>query len=175
MKPSRKPYRKPFAGDPFYPLEIVHMATKHPQNELPDHLHDHCEIVYVYGGHGTFFIDDTFYDKSPGDLFLIPGNTIHRAFPDADRPILSSALFFAPAFPGAADPRDDYAPLGCFETARRDKRYKLEAPADVKADVERLLGLIAEEMRQKRTGYREAARLALGQLLLRLNRYVLTE
>ena len=84
-----RPFRKPFFGDPAFPFEMVHRATKYPQFELPDHLHDRCEIVYVHSGRGTFFIDDTLYEKAPGDLFLIPGDTIHRAFPDADDPIVS--------------------------------------------------------------------------------------
>ncbi|MGP3786331.1 cupin domain-containing protein [Paenibacillus sp. 1A_MP2] len=67
-----------------------------PQNELPDHLHDWHEIIYVYRGKGTIFIDTGLEDMQEGDLFIIPGSTVHRALPDAGNPVTSSALFFSP-------------------------------------------------------------------------------
>lgn len=170
-----KPFRKPFFGDAAFPFEMVHRATKHPQFELPDHLHDRCEIVYVHSGSGTFFIDDTLYEKKPGDLFLIPGNTIHRAFPNAADPIVSTALFFAPAFVEPTVPDDSYTPLGCFEQARRARRCRLVPPERLKARIEALIEEMHAELTAARAGYREAVRLSLGRLLLLLNRHLLPE
>ncbi|TLS53775.1 helix-turn-helix domain-containing protein [Paenibacillus antri] len=166
-----KPYRKPFFGDPLFPVDIVFQGLKKPENELPDHLHDRYELVYVHQGRGTFFIDETFYEKTAGDLFVIPGNTIHRSFPDEADPIVSTALFFAPALAAEAPSEEDgYRPLRCFESARKRKRYKLELAADARDDAERMLGRIHEELEGRRLGYREAVRLLLRELLLRLNR-----
>jgi len=170
-----RPIRKPFFGDPSFPFEIVHRATKYPQFELPDHLHDRCEIVYVHGGCGTFFIDDTLYEKKPGDLFLIPGGTIHRAFPDAADPIVSTAVFFAPAFVEPAVPDGSYTPLGCFDQARRARRCRLVPPDPLRAQIEALLDEMHEELTGARPGCREAVRLALCRLLLLLNRHLLPE
>ena len=170
-----RPFRKPFFGDPSFPFEMVHRATKYPQFELPDHLHDRCEIVYIHSGRGTFFIDDTLYEKAPGDLFLIPGGTIHRAFPDAADPIVSTAVFFAPAFAEPAVPDGSYAPLGCFEEARRARRCRLVPPEPLRERIEALLEEIHEELAAARPGYREAVRLALCRLLLLLNRHLLPE
>lgn len=61
-----KPFRKPFFGDPLFPFEINHKNIKKQDNELPDHLHDRYELVYVYQGKGTFFIDNTWYEKKVG-------------------------------------------------------------------------------------------------------------
>ncbi|WP_309120487.1 helix-turn-helix domain-containing protein [Paenibacillus sp.] len=168
-----KPYRKPFFGDPLFPVDLVFQGLKKPENELPDHLHDRYELVYVHQGRGTFFIDETFYEKNAGDLFVIPGNAIHRSIPDEAEPIVSTALFFAPALAAEApSDADGYRPLRCFESARKRKRYKLElsADADARNDVERILGRIHEELEERRLGYREAVRLLLRELLLRLNR-----
>ena len=49
-----QPYRKSFAGDPLFPFEIVYKTIKYPDNELPNHLHDHYELVYVHSGQGIF-------------------------------------------------------------------------------------------------------------------------
>ncbi|THF73468.1 helix-turn-helix domain-containing protein [Cohnella fermenti] len=172
------PYRKPFFGDPLFPFELVYHDKKSRARELPDHLHDRYELVYVHRGSGTFFIDKTFYEKKPGDLFVIPGNTIHRSTPDESDPYVTSALFFSPAFAKTESLDDSYSPLRSFETARKLKSYKLEMPEELRDAFETLLGKINLELRNKELGYREAVRLSLGDLLLRLNRHaasVLTE
>lgn len=114
-----QPYRKSFAGDPLFPFEIVYKTIKYPDNELPDHLHDHYELVYVHSGQGIFFIDNCWYQKSAGDLFVIPGNTIHHSLPDLEDPIVSSAIFFAPSLIAGPLLGDGYFPLQCYEIARK--------------------------------------------------------
>lgn len=169
-----KPFRKPFSGDPLFPFEIVHKTVKKQDNELPDHLHDRFELVYVHQGKGTFFIDNTWYEKKSGDLFIIPGNTIHHSLPDNDNPIISSALYFAPTLL-ATNPLDDsYTHLFCYDYARKKKSYKLELPADLKSMAEMSIEEIAEELRAHRTGYHEAVRLIVCQLLLQINRFIVT-
>lgn len=165
-----RPFRKTFFGDPLFPFDIIYKDKKSPQRELPDHLHDRYELVYVYTGKGTFFIDDTFYEMLPGDLFVIPGNTIHRAHPDERDPVLSTAVFFAPAFAQGESSDDAYSDLRCFEIARKRKRYKIELPSPLSTLTESALEQMEGEVRHRKTGYREAARLHLRLLLLQLNR-----
>ncbi|MBW5449086.1 helix-turn-helix domain-containing protein [Cohnella sp. CFH 77786] len=165
------PYRKPFFGDPLFPFDINYKDIKSPQQELPDHLHDRFELVYVYAGKGTFFIDKTFYEKTPGDLFVIPGNTIHRSFPDPDDPIVSTAVFFAPALAQAGTFDEGYSGLRCFELARNRKSFKIELPDELRKPLETVLDGMEEELRLQRNGYRHAVRLLLQQLLLQVNRY----
>lgn len=57
------PLRKPFQGDPLFPMEMVYRTKKSPQLELPHHLHDLYELVYVYQGKGTFFIENKLMEK----------------------------------------------------------------------------------------------------------------
>ncbi|RKP57348.1 AraC family transcriptional regulator [Cohnella endophytica] len=168
------PIRKPFRLDPIFPFDIVFKDRKNSRTELPDHLHDLYELVYVYEGKGTFFIDNAFYEKEEGDLFLIPGNTIHRSFPDADRPILSTAVFFAPAFVESSSLDDAYVPLRCFDIARKKKQYKIELTEEFKQRTRETLDEIADELRNKEPGYRHAVRLGLQRLLLTLGRLPFT-
>ena len=70
-----------------------------------------------------------------GDLFLIPGSTVHRALPDAGNPVTSSALFFSPSYllqlPEACPP----PLLHPFERCRKRRIYKgiLILPSEYKS------------------------------------------
>ncbi|MCM3748710.1 AraC family transcriptional regulator [Paenibacillus pasadenensis] len=167
-----KPFRKPFLGDPLFPFHIHHQHVKHPEDELPDHLHEHYELVYIHQGAGRFFIDNSVYEKKSGDLFIIPGNTVHRSLPDELNPIISTAVFFAPAFASADLYDDSYSPLQCFDSARRQKHYKFELPPIEHSVIEAALALMNEEQNKRPDGYRTSIRLELGKLLLYLNRYL---
>ncbi|MBB6674931.1 helix-turn-helix domain-containing protein [Cohnella nanjingensis] len=160
--------KRRFSDDPLFPFDIVHRDTKSPETELPDHLHDRYEIVYIHQGKGTFFIDQSFFEMRPGDLFVIPGNTIHRAFPDGVDRITSTAVFFAPPLLRQPALGDGYACMRIFEQARREHRYRL--PGTPSAEIERLLDAIQKELRDQASGYRQAVLLELHRLLLALNR-----
>ncbi len=164
------PIRKSFSDDPLFPFGFVHKDTKSPQRELPDHLHDRYELVYVYGGKGTIFIDQKFYDMGQGDLFVIPGNSIHRAFPDPVDPVTSTAVFFSPSMISYEKLDDSYNSLRCFELARKRKHYKIETTGQLQEQTEAILEEIHDELQLKRIGYRHAILLFLQRWLLLLNR-----
>ncbi|TYP72046.1 AraC family transcriptional regulator [Paenibacillus methanolicus] len=165
-----QPIRKPFRLDPLFPFELVHRGIRYSENELPDHVHDLYELVYIHEGKGTFFIDQALYDKGPGDLFLIPGNTVHRAFPSADEPIMSTALFFAPSFAQPVLPGEDYRPLRSFEIARQRQQYKFTLSEPVRTRIEANIAAMASEWHAKAPGYRHAMWLQAHQVLLELSR-----
>lgn len=167
-----KPIRKPFFGDPLFPFELAYKNVRKQINELPDHLHDRYELVYIHQGKGVFFIDNTWYEKKAGDLFIIPGNTIHHSLPHHEDPIVSSALFFAPTLL-AMDPLDDsYHNLLCFDFARKKRIYRLEQPEFLMSFTEMALAQIHGELEDRKAGYHEAVKLITCQLLLQINRFV---
>ncbi|MGM0883797.1 MAG: AraC family transcriptional regulator [Bacillota bacterium] len=166
------PYRKKFDAITAFPFECVYRDTKSAQNELPDHFHDWYEVVFIYSGKGTFFIDQTFYDAVPGDVFMIPGNTIHRSFPDPEDPKTSTALFFNASLVHNPPLGDSFSYLRCFEQAKRRKAYKLSAGADERRQLVMLLESIHMEETNKQPGYRQAILLQLQQILLLLGRAI---
>lgn len=170
-----KPFRKPFSGDPLFPLELTYQSEKKQTNELPDHLHDHYELVFIHRGKGVFFIDHTWYEKKRGDLFLIPGNTIHHALPNHEDPILSSALFFSPALLAMEPVDDGYHNLMGFDLARKHHSYRIEQPEPLIAYTEWALEQMHRELTARQTGYREAVKLTACQLLLQMNRHLQSE
>ncbi|CAM3989155.1 AraC family transcriptional regulator [Saccharibacillus endophyticus] len=167
-----KPLRKPFDGDPLFPLELSYRTMKKPIDELPDHLHDRYEIVFVHSGQGVFFIDDAWYEKKAGDLFLIPGNTIHRSLPHDEDPVVSSVLFFAPRLLHTESVDGAYHALLCFDRARKHKTYRLELPDSLIAEIEASFKEIHLELERQQLGSREAVKLIASTLLLRINRLI---
>ncbi|NOV02461.1 AraC family transcriptional regulator [Paenibacillus planticolens] len=166
------PVRKIFDTNDAFPFSFAYKNTKSSQSELPDHFHDWFEIVYVYRGKGTFFIDHTFYDMKQGDLFLIPGNTIHRATPDKETPVTSTAVYFSPGMIQAPQLGDSFSYLHSFEHAARVRHYKLELLLPQRQHMEPHLESIQRELKQTSPGHRQAIFLQLLQLLLFIQRDV---
>ncbi|MBD2845636.1 AraC family transcriptional regulator [Paenibacillus sp. IB182496] len=151
------------------PLALAYRDTKSSQCELPDHLHDWYELVYVYAGSGVFFIDRSLYEMKAGDLFLIPGNTIHRAFPEAANPVTSTALYFSPALVQQTV-YDDFAYLDSFRYCAAHQAYKYTGDEAFGRQTRTLLDAVHAELGAFGHGARSAARLLLLQLLLLIGR-----
>ncbi|WP_336772446.1 helix-turn-helix domain-containing protein [Paenibacillus sp. MMO-58] len=166
---------KRFEESDQFPFSFVYRDTKSPQRELPDHLHDWYEIVFVYAGKGTFFINHSFYEMNPGDVFLIPGNTVHRAFPDEDSPVTSSAIFFGPRLIQPMEFGESHSLLRCFEQARKSKSYRLENSLDVRLAFSSLIDAMNDEWLNRLPSYRAAIAVRLYDFLIALNRMALTE
>lgn len=166
------PYRKTFAFNAEFPFEYVYRDAKSAQNELPDHVHDWYEFVYVYTGRGTFLIDHSFYDAEPGDIFLIPGNTLHRSFPLEEDPKRATAFYFSASFVNAPALGDSFSYLQPFETAKRNQSFRLTLAKEKQEQIEAVIEEIHREFCEAKTGYRQAVRLHIQQLLLLVGRYV---
>lgn len=162
--------KKQFANYSHFPFHLVYQDTKSPQHELPDHMHDWYEIVYVYSGQGTIFINHTFYEMNAGDVFLIPGNTVHRALPDEHSPVTSSAIFFAPSLIQPMEPGDSYSLLRCFDQARKRKAYKLDLSMTAKNTLAEWIDAMNDEWNNQLPNYRVAILIRLYDVLLSLNR-----
>ncbi|MEK0313293.1 AraC family transcriptional regulator [Cohnella sp. 56] len=165
-----KPVYKQFNVPPSFPFSMVYRDTKTEQRELPDHLHDWHELVYVHSGKGTFFIDRTFYDMQPGSLFIVPGNTIHRAFPDAVEPVTSTAVFFQAPLVMQPSLGEPFSYLQCLEWSRMNRRHHLPCGTVLQAELERILREIDEELRASEIGVRHAVTLLTQRILLLASR-----
>ena len=168
-----KAVRKQFESPSQFPFYLVFKDTKSPQSELPDHLHDWYEIVYVYEGRGTFFIDQTFHDMSSGDVFIIPGNTIHRAIPDQEIPVTSSAIFFSPLLIQNISLSYSVSYLRLFEDAKRNKIYKYSVKKNDCFTLEHYINEMKNEEIETEPDHEHAIVLNLHLLLLFLKRHCL--
>lgn len=80
-----------------FPFSFAFKSSKDPQDELPNHIYDFHEIIYVHSGKGVFFISNILFQMRAGDVFIVPNNTIHHAKPDKNDLVTSSIIFFSPA------------------------------------------------------------------------------
>lgn len=167
---ARSPVRTTIQSESGIPFRLVYADTKAPQNELPDHLHDWHEIIYVYRGQGTIFIDTGLEDMQTGDLFIIPGSTVHRALPDEINPVTSSALFFSPGLLTAAAGGSASALLSLFERCRRLRVYKRHLTPEEQAKVTAFIEEIHAEFQMENQLSAHAALLRLQLLLIFLER-----
>ncbi|WP_308638771.1 AraC family transcriptional regulator [Paenibacillus silvisoli] len=169
------PLRKHFDPDTSIPIELVLHSTKNLQSELPDHLHDWHEIIYVHSGTGSFFINHSFYEMQAGDLYLIPGNTIHRTLPHSEEPITSSAMFFSGQYiQSTSIGKDAYSFLRCFDLAKSERHYRIELLAAERVRIESLIDEMNEEVRMRQPGCKQAVLLLLQTVLLHTNRKMST-
>ncbi|NQX47946.1 AraC family transcriptional regulator [Paenibacillus tritici] len=170
-----EPIRKHFGNELPFTLLLDYKETKSPQRELPDHQHDWYEIIYVYGGKGSFFIDQTFYEMRQGDVIVVPGNTVHRGFPDNEEPVTSSAVFFSPGLILNQPYSESYAYLKLFDAAKQNKQYKYTLSPEHAGIVQNDIDAIHNEREQNRTDGGQALTLLLHLTLLHLNRYCLPQ
>lgn len=165
------PIKKQMSGsNAFFPFSLVFEDTKEPESELPNHLHDWHEIVYIYGGKGVFFIDDYFHNMDEGNLFLIPSNTIHRALPDSTNPVTSTAVFFGTNLLTTESFGDRMSLRGILEELRRKKVYKLVLTSEQQETTRYRLVHLRQELGEERFCYRQVVTMELQLLLLEIIR-----
>lgn len=167
-----EPLRKQFDAAESFPLEFSYRAVKDSHNELPNHMHDWHEIVYVHTGKGVFFIDGSFYTMEPGDLFLLPSNTVHRALPDEDNPLTVSAIYFHRRIVQWNSLGDTFSYIQCFEQVNKGKNHKLSPDTSDYHFIETILVNISNELSGDKPGQRHAVVLHLLHLLLMINRQI---
>ncbi|MBM7572441.1 AraC family transcriptional regulator [Aquibacillus albus] len=165
MKAIKKTSNSPF------PFSFVYKGSKDPQNELPTHIHDFHEIIYVHKGKGTFFINNTLYDMGKGDVFIIPNDTIHHAVPDKNDLITSSVIFFSPALIQSISVEENFSYLSIVEKIKKNKHYKLSLSDVEQQTFEEHLNNIQQELSAKQLGSIHAAILITHQILLFLSRF----
>ncbi|GGH81370.1 AraC-like DNA-binding protein [Pullulanibacillus pueri] len=167
-----KAYKRPFDEDAPFPLELTYRSTKGPQNELPDHFHEWYEIVYVYDGYGTFFINNLFYDMYPGDIFIIPSGTIHHTLPDHSRPLTSTALFFDDTMIYRELMGKSFSYMHVFDKGKQLNDYKLSLGNEQQHHIESLFDRLYHELSHQSIAYQSACIHLLHLFLLSLNRMV---
>ncbi|MCS7462118.1 helix-turn-helix domain-containing protein [Paenibacillus doosanensis] len=158
----------PESGD--FPFHFVYKDTKSPQNELSDHMHEWYEIVYVHRGEGLFFIDQAFYPMAEGDVFLIPGDTIHRAMPDKHHPVTSSIVYFGERLLPDISLGESFSLPLLFRHIQHRQSYRASLDFHDRKRWARHIEEVKEESDRRGQGYRFALRLILHRMLLELAR-----
>lgn len=131
------------------------------------HFHDSYEIFYLLEGEIDYFIKDKIHTVQKGDLVVIHPYELHRtagrkADSGYERYVLTfTDPFVAPLLDSAQTPLLPPArPSGVLRTGVKDN-----------AKIERLLGEMMKECRQRGSHYRAVVQSLLLQLLVLIDRY----
>lgn len=165
-----EPIEKLFHADNLFPFQLVYKDTKSVEVELPYHFHEWYELIFVHKGNGTFFINHSIQSMEKGSVFIIPGNTLHRAIPDVNNPVTSTAIFFNPLLIQSKVLGECFTYYRLFDDSTRLKIYKLNLSVDEQTTIENIINNIHNEFTQEKLGYRHAVLLELQYLLLSLSR-----
>ena len=164
------PIRKQLIDKHSFPFHLVYKDRKSPQHELPDHLHEWNEIIFVYSGRGSIFIDQTFYDLQAGDIIIIPTNTIHRVIPEKSNLISSTAIFFSPTFIQHTSIGDPSVYLNIFGESKKTKNYKYTLSPKHLIELETYIDQLMKEEQSQNEHKQNALQLWLQLILLTIHR-----
>ena len=153
-----------------FPFHLVYKDRKSPQHELPDHLHEWNEIIFIHSGKGSIFIDQTFYDLQEGDIIIIPTNTIHRVIPEKANLISSTAIFFSPAFIQHVAIGDPFIYLNIFDQSKKTKNYKYTLLPKFNIKFVEYIDQLMNEERSQNEDKQSALLLWLHLILLTIHR-----
>lgn len=153
-----------------FPFSFVYKGSKEPQNELPTHIHNFHEIIYVHKGTGTFFINNMIYNMNAGDVFIIPNDTIHHAVPNQNDLVTSSVIYFSPMLIQSFPVKEKFSYLFIVEKVKKYKFYKIPLKKAKQKYIEDFLKSIELELNDKQLGSIHAAILIIHQILLFLSR-----
>lgn len=61
-----------------YDIEIEKTRTTQAVDMPEEHIHSYYELYFLLSGERRYFIDGEIYNVSPGNLVVVPSNTIHK-------------------------------------------------------------------------------------------------
>lgn len=131
------------------------------------HYHDHLEIYYLLKGNRKYFIRDSFFHISPGNLVVIKENELHQTFsleqPQYERILINFRKSYLNDLPVLSDYIDLFA---SFNQSRI-----LQLNAKEQGIVERLLFTMLDEQAQHIEGSNLYLKLLLIELMFFIHRY----
>ncbi|MFZ4451581.1 helix-turn-helix domain-containing protein [Salibacterium aidingense] len=166
-----KPLVKQLDPEGILPFSLVYNQPKGNKEELPNHLHDWCEVIYIHEGSSIFFIDQTFYELKKGDLILVPPNVIHRSILESNAIVTSTALYFLPTS-SIHETINHMILMELFLKAKKKKTFRHSLGPEEQRIVEKYLSNIHKEKKEMNEFWEEAAFTEIIQLMIRLNRWL---
>ncbi|GAE30234.1 helix-turn-helix domain-containing protein [Halalkalibacter hemicellulosilyticus] len=162
--------RKKIPSDVNFPFILIDQDTKKPEQELPSHLHDWHELIYIHKGKGEFYIHNRSFKVMSGDFVIIPQNTVHFSNPDATELITSTIIYFDPhllEYPQCIDKPT------CLNMLNNQVDFIYTISPEQALTFEHILHQIKEEMTLKKIDYKMAITLLLHMLLLSIYRHTI--
>lgn len=136
-------------------------------NNHEHHTHNLYEILYIFTGDRSFFINDRTYNVKDGDLVLISHNTLHKAINPDISECEGILLYFDVSFISpTCDIKQHLSPL--FD----QEHTIISLPVNERSFFEQLFYKILREVRLQNDGFELAVQSLLLQQLVYLCRHI---
>jgi AraC-like DNA-binding protein len=148
-------------------VEKIRRTTKY---EMPSyHMHDDYEIFYLIEGERKYFINDTIYKISPGNLILVDMSEIHKTDDFSDycheRIVLNFTSALLSEFSSTINKLDLYS---CFKSKNR----VLPLSFKYKNNIEALLNKLLETNDSKNPSKDFYIKILICELLIIINDFI---
>lgn len=151
-----------------FPFNIFDGNGETADDNLFMHTHKCLEINYAVAGKGCYFIGDSQYPISPGDLFVINNSEYHIA--ENRGGLLLKVIVFNPDMIWHGGNTLDYKYLQAFFEWKDSFKHHFQAGNAMIAPIFKLILEIEQEWTQRKTGYRLVIKSLLMQILALLYR-----
>jgi len=146
----------------------------HLKDDLGDekdyHYHTFDKVVVFISGKVNYLIEGITYPLQPWDMLLISHHTLHKAYIDKGKTYERIILYISPDFI-AENGTENTDLLGCFKNAENDRFYLLRPGFEARAEMEKTLSRLEKEMKSDKFGADVAAKGAVLEFLVELNRF----
>lgn len=135
-------------------------------------FHDYHEIIYIFEGKGSIFIENSKYKLHQNDILIINSNELHRLETAAEEKIKVISVYFNPGL--VAQPQKnnlDFDYLIPFSYSERNFNRQISENDKVSNEVFALITKMENEWRNKEKHFKLAVKNNLLEILLILLRH----
>lgn len=142
--------------------------------EMEYHYHEFDKIVIFLSGTAGYIIEGRSYFLEPGDVLLVSHHLIHKPVIDPTDPYERVVIYLDPGFIRSQSVKDgDLA--ACFRLARRRQFALMRPDGEQRTQLSRLLQQLEAALVDKGFGGELLARTCFLQLLIHLNRAMVSD
>lgn len=102
LLPGKETQERRLHSTVYIPYSFYECSIPYSIMNVPMHWHSEFEINYVLRGKGEFTCGSETFTACKGDLFVLPPNMLHAAYPCQRSELIYYALVFSPAMLGGS-------------------------------------------------------------------------
>lgn len=140
--------------------------------QIESHYHDFHKIIIFLSGKVTYCVEGIAYPLKPWDVVLVHQDSVHNPVIDPSLPYRRMVLWLKPSFLQSGVPGDDL--LTCFSLAQQNKNHVLRMTQDMLPVIKSLVGQVDATCANCRFGDEILRKALLLQLLVHINRLMLS-
>lgn len=141
--------------------------------QIESHYHDFHKVIIFLSGKVTYCVEGIAYPLKPWDVVLVHQDSVHNPVIDPALPYRRMVLWLKPSFLQSGGVAGDDL-LTCFSLAQQNKNHVLRMTQDMLPVIKGLVGQIDETCGNRQFGDTILRNALLLQLLVHINRLMLS-